>query len=268
MKRFWVKFEWDKWRNDPDLKRCSKETRGFWIDCIAEMEDQAERTQQPVYQLVGTLDQLQRIVAATAGETERSVNELERENAAWIIREGEIVKVVSRRLLRAANLTEYNRLKKRESRAKAAVNAASNDPSKKEIREERLEEEKDKESAAPIEQHPAVLLYEEKFQVKVSPAFANEIEETVGLDLGGWMVVLKDKIGYADATLEERKKISRWILKAYREFKTAGNQLVGGNNGTNRQNSNGNRKSSTERIEEYREVAANYPSEAELRDQR
>ncbi len=128
MPNYWFKFEWDGWRNDPQLRRCCKETKGFWIDCIAAMEELG------TYFLEGTPEDICRDVVATRQEFDRSISELFRTNAATIYISSlknseisvknlqkidanhEIVKIVSRRLLKKANLTEYNRLKKRESR--------------------------------------------------------------------------------------------------------------------------------------------------------
>jgi uncharacterized protein YdaU (DUF1376 family) len=107
-----------------------------------------------------------------------------------------------------------------------------------------------------IPNHPAVLLYEEKFHVKVSPAFAREIGETVGTDLGGWMVVLKDKIGYADGPPAERRKVSRWILNAYRERKNE--------NGTTKPGKLQRSDTAAQRIADQAERISQYPTEAEL----
>ncbi len=64
--------------------------------------------------------------------------------------------------------------------------------------------------------HPAVVLYTDKFGLNISRAFAKEIADTVK-DLSAWSGLITDKIGYADGTLDERKRISRWFMGAYRE---------------------------------------------------
>lgn len=140
MSRFWSKFEFRQWRDDKELKRCCKETRGFWIDCIVEMED------QETYFLEGTPDELCRVLNSTRKEFDRSVAELERTNAASVTKNQGLVKIVSRRLLKVANLREYNRLKQREHRRQETVKPASNAPSKElEIKTLREEEFKKKE---------------------------------------------------------------------------------------------------------------------------
>lgn len=124
MANFWFKFEWDAWRNDRQLRRCSKEARGFWIDCIAAMEELG------TYFLEGTPDEICREVVADRGEFDRSIAELSRHEAATVEKSQGVVKIISRRLLKKANLTEYNRLKQREHRGQLVVNDESNEPSK------------------------------------------------------------------------------------------------------------------------------------------
>jgi hypothetical protein len=127
----WFKFEWNAWRNDPQLRRCSKETRGFWVDAIAVMEE------LDTYFIEGTVDELCRDLVCTEGEFTRSIAELVRTNAATVVKNQDSVKIISRRILKAHNLTEYNRLKKQEERDKKAVKAMSNDSSKNRVLEKK-----------------------------------------------------------------------------------------------------------------------------------
>lgn len=124
MANFWFKFEWDAWRNDKQLRRCSKETRGFWIDCIALMEE------QQTFFIQGTPAEICRDVVAERGEFDRSIAELTRTGAATVEKCQEVVKLVSRRLLKKLNLTEYNRLKQQESRAGIVSRSGQDPPSK------------------------------------------------------------------------------------------------------------------------------------------
>jgi len=121
---FWFKFEWDAWRNDKQLRRCLKETRGFWIDCIALMEE------QQTFFIEGTPAEICRDVVAERGEFDRSIAELNRTGAATVEKCQEVVKLVSRRMLKKLNLTEYNRLKQQESRAGIASRSGQDPPSK------------------------------------------------------------------------------------------------------------------------------------------
>lgn len=124
MANFWFKFEWDAWRDDRQLRRCSKETRGFWIDCIAEME------KHNTYFLEGTPDEIGRDVGANQGEVDRSLAELTRTGAANITEYQGVVKIMSRRLLKKHDLTEYNRIKQQECRERKVSSECQDLPSK------------------------------------------------------------------------------------------------------------------------------------------
>lgn len=155
MPNFWFKFEWGDWRNDRQLRRCSKETRGFWIDCIAAMEEQS------TFFLEGTPEEICREVVADRGEFDRSLAELSRHGAATIEKRQETVKIISRRLLRKISITEYNRLKKRESRAGHVSNKSQEIPSLKDLELKNLrtlEEEKEDTDPAGEKPQPKIML--------------------------------------------------------------------------------------------------------------
>lgn len=142
MANFWFKFEWDVWRGDRQLRRCSKETRGFWIDSIAEMEA------QETYYLEGTPLELCRDLNSTFDEFERSIAELDRTGAATIEKNQTVVKILSRRLLRKINLTEYNRLKQQERRQRLVSNGGQDTLSKIQSSESlRVQEESSKQDS-------------------------------------------------------------------------------------------------------------------------
>lgn len=68
----------------------------------------------------------------------------------------------------------------------------------------------------PVHEHPAVQVYQEKFGVNVSNAFAKEIVENVH-DLGLWTRLISEKIAFAAGDMQERQRIAKWFLKAYFE---------------------------------------------------
>lgn len=140
-KNFWFKFEFAAWRNDLALRRCSLETRGFWLECICLMED-AE-----VCELEGTPAELANLIGCSKAVFNRCVAELDVTNAASVSKSQGFVKIVSRRKLKAVSVKEYNRLKQRESRERRNVKAVSNDSSKdieiKSLRAKREEQEKE-----------------------------------------------------------------------------------------------------------------------------
>lgn len=67
-----------------------------------------------------------------------------------------------------------------------------------------------------VHEHPAVVIYQEKFGVNVSNAFAKEVAEHVK-DLNIWTLLITKKIAFAAGPLAERQKIARWFLTAYFE---------------------------------------------------
>lgn len=129
---FWFKFEWAKWLGDRELGRCTFETKGFWIQSIALMEE------ADTWFLEGTIEQIANLLGCSDRIAKRCVEDLETNNAAKISRSKvkkngknqDFVKVESRRLLKKHNLREYNKLKKREERENKAVKKKSNESSK------------------------------------------------------------------------------------------------------------------------------------------
>lgn len=68
----------------------------------------------------------------------------------------------------------------------------------------------------PLFENPLVVLYEEKFGVKISTAFAKEIHAKVK-DAGLWDRLISEKISFASGTVAERQRIAKWFLAAYLE---------------------------------------------------
>ncbi|MFN6965150.1 MAG: hypothetical protein ACK4S4_15500, partial [Pyrinomonadaceae bacterium] len=71
-KDWWFKFEIPAWRNSPELRRCSLETKGFWIECIAIMRDLG------VPQIKGSVEEIARSVGCFPDEAARCIEELKR----------------------------------------------------------------------------------------------------------------------------------------------------------------------------------------------
>ena len=64
--------------------------------------------------------------------------------------------------------------------------------------------------------HPAVLLFESKFLFTPTQAFAREVASRVS-DLTVWDALIADKIDYAAKPINERRRITGWLLSAYAE---------------------------------------------------
>jgi hypothetical protein len=186
----WFKFDWNAWRHDPQLRRCSKETRGFWVDVISVMEE------QDTYFIEGTPEELCRDIVCSEGEFDRSIAELERTKAASIQKGQGFVKIISRRILKARNLTEYNKLKKQEERDRKAVNVMSSDSSKNRVLEkkEKKEEEELRELTEPAREaasspsdirkaHPAIVAIQDLTQRYPPKEIWDEIIDQLGTDI-------------------------------------------------------------------------------------
>lgn len=121
---FWFKFEWDDWLNDRDLGRCSLETQGFWIRSLCLMYEAG------TYFLEGRASALASLIGCDIRKFNKCIDELLLENAAEITKSQGNVNILSRRLFKAANLREYNKLMKRKERERKNVKPRSNDSSK------------------------------------------------------------------------------------------------------------------------------------------
>lgn len=275
---WWFKFEWARWLGARDLHRCSLETRGFWIECIALMEE-AE-----TWFLEGTMAELANLIGCSPVIVKRSVDDLERNNAAEIMRtkvqknakSQEIVKIVSRHILKRVNLKEYNKLAKRKERQRKNVKPMSSFPSKElEIKSLRVLEKKsitnvenkkrEEGNLTPFEpdrfSHPAVVVFEEIFGFKTGSHFATAVAQKVK-NLDAWKTLLDNKRAFADKPLPERKRVCNWILDEYDKRITENQNAAHRNTGIAGQA--GTRATSTDRLEQYGSVIDQYPTEADL----
>jgi hypothetical protein len=222
-KNWWFKFDFRVWRTDSALRRCSVETRGFWLEVLCIMHE----TDEPV--LTGSFEELARLIGCESSDVVRCVNELKRTGTADVTLGNGFVTLMSRRLKRELSDREQTRLRVQRHRGNAVVTEVKRDRVISKSKSKKKEEEEEGDETPPLpsqsldlemEQspfdHPAVVLYTEKFGLNISRAFAKEIAETVK-DLSAWSGLITDKIGYADGTLDERKRISRWFMGAYRE---------------------------------------------------
>lgn len=268
----WFKFDWDAYQQDSKRRRCSLETRGFWDELFVEME------KTDTYFIEGTIQEIANTAVCSTAQARRCIGELERTNAATIIKNQDLVKVISRRLLKRHNLREYNRLKQQEHRDKERVKRLSIAPSKnKSIREERGEEKKEElrgETASPRAPEPNTKPTDQR---KVHPAIIgiwkvtgkyppkelwDEIIDTMGDEI--------DETALKKCWVKWRVKGFKptnfaWALEWYRDGIPTEN-----GNGTNRQHNsnNPNKPTSASRLRDTADVLSQYPTEAELRDRK
>lgn len=149
---WWFRFEIAAWRNSPELRRCSLETRGFWIDCIAIMRD------TETAMISGTFEDFARIVGCFPNEAERCINELKRNKTADVTQKNENVTLKSRKYERELKAKKQTRLRVQKFRSNADVTQKKRDrviskSKEKEIREDNSKElSKEGEAQAPARQ--------------------------------------------------------------------------------------------------------------------
>jgi hypothetical protein len=93
----WFKFWPSDWRGDEKLRVCILASRGLWIECLALMHKADPYGHLLVNGAAPTLQELGKLVAATAGETSRMLDELKAKGVCSITESGVIF---SRRMVR------------------------------------------------------------------------------------------------------------------------------------------------------------------------
>lgn len=132
---WWFKFDFRRWRTDTDLRECSLETRGFWLEVLCVMYEKGD------YQVTTTIDRWARLIGCTTNEVTRCFRELSDTKTADVTFGNGEVTVLSRRLKRELTSKENNRLRVQKHRGNANVTPMSQDrviSNKKEVREEHI----------------------------------------------------------------------------------------------------------------------------------
>jgi hypothetical protein len=256
---YWFKFEWAKWRNDPQLRRCSKETRGFWIDCIAAMEE------LDTYKLEGTPDELCRELFCTRKEFDRSIAELGASGAATITKSRTRVTIVSRKILKEVSVTEYNKLRKRKSRGHTVVTPQEQTVSKdiEDLEDSSYEESKEtyitggEVGSWEWPMQPFVEAFPEYLSDRITPTMIGFIESNVlpGDEEAWRRTIEKYQMNFKpELNRYLPDKISN-VIDVFRKYKAEGEQVKNGSS-----KSNNRSKSDPEKIAESAEFYANYES--------
>lgn len=116
------------------LRRCSLETRGFWLEMLCAMYE------QDVFRITGTYEELGQLASCSEAIAARSCVELKAKNVADVTLGNGSVTLLSRRLKRELTSKENTRLRVQRHRGNADVTVQSKSKSnKKEIREEHTE---------------------------------------------------------------------------------------------------------------------------------
>jgi hypothetical protein len=93
----WFKFWPSDWLGDEKLRVCSLAARGLWVECLALMHKAEPYGHLLVNGAAPTLQELGKLVAATAGETSRMLDELKTKGVYSVTEAGVIF---SRRMVR------------------------------------------------------------------------------------------------------------------------------------------------------------------------
>lgn len=149
-KNWWFKLDFKVWRTDSCLRRCSLETRGFWLECLCVMNE------TDTYEITGTLSELARLLGCESSEVMRCATELKQTKTADVTLGNGSVTLLSRRLKRELNIREQTRLRVQKLRCNADVTLQSN---KQEVISKK-KEEKEERKDGDAEPSPSIQLFE------------------------------------------------------------------------------------------------------------
>lgn len=120
-KNWWFKFDFRVWRTDTALRRCSLETRAFWLECLCVMHETEE------YEVSGTYDELARLIGCDADAIGRCAVELQRTKTADVTLGNGFVTLLSRRMKRELSDRKQTRLRVQRHRGNAGVTQVKRD---------------------------------------------------------------------------------------------------------------------------------------------
>jgi hypothetical protein len=252
---WWFKFEFGKWRGDSALRRCSLETKGFWIECIAAMREAGTA------HFTGTYDEIARLIGCFPEEAGRCLVELKRTGTADVTLGNGDVTVKSRYIDRELKAKELTRLRVARHRAEGECNADVTIQSKSKSKEQEKEEEKREEPATPDvakrdKPGPKVFLPSDFAITDEMRAWAAREVPRIDIDKH-----LEEFVNFwrEIASRNNRRTLRGWVSTWQNRMKEV--QQKNGNGS----NQNGNTKSSTnDRLRQTFELAEQYPDEADI----
>lgn len=134
-KKWWFPLDFRVWRTDSRLRRCSLETRGFWLECLCAMHEEG------AFEITGTLEEVGWLIGCAPEIVARCAVELQRTKAADVTLGNGSVTLLSRRLQRDLNGREQTRLRVRKHRSNADVTIHNNSNSNNNNKNKREEAE-------------------------------------------------------------------------------------------------------------------------------
>jgi len=143
---WWFKFEFNIWRTDSSLRRCSLETRAFWLECLCVMHE------TDTYFVEGSVEELGWLIGCSTEIVAKCSVELQRTKTADVTLGNGSVTLLSRRLKRGLSDREQTRLRVQRHRGNANVTRQSKSKSKskeKEVKNKKEKREETPQAASP-----------------------------------------------------------------------------------------------------------------------
>lgn len=172
VKKWWFQFDFRVWRTDSDLRRCSLETRAFWLEVLCIMHETDD------YELHGSFSEIARLIGCETAEAARCVTELSRTNTADVTISHDDVTVISRRLQRELKAKKDGRLRKRRQRERDNVTPLSHDIVISKSKSNKKEEEEREGTAIAVthfSDSESVALYREFFPNASLPPYLEDL---------------------------------------------------------------------------------------------
>lgn len=262
---WWFKFDILRWRNAPELRKCSLSTRGFWLECIAIMHHSGTAN------LTESIEDLALLVGCSEAEAEKCIEELKRTKTADVTLRNKSVTVKSRKYAKELKAKELTKLRVRKHRKTKDVTPEKRvrDISKKlEVKEEDKEgvpPPADKPDDTPVDHrrnHPAIVALHAVSGIYPPREIWDELIDQLGFEIDA----VKLKNCYTKWRARGFNKTNYdWAVDWYLN----GIPAQGKFNGTTKRNqgTSQSRETTTDRLAATADIISKYPTEAELRAQ-
>lgn len=251
-KKWWFPFDFRVWRTDSRLRRCSLETRGFWLECLCAMHEEG------AFEITGTLEEVGWLIGCAPEVVARCAAELQRTKAADVTLGNGNVTLLSRRLQRDLNDREQTRLRVRKHRSNTDVTIHNNSNSKNKKKKEYMSQATNTHTAADWG-FPMQPLIDAFPNVEFTPAMAGFIEGRVTpADAEAWSKTIEIyRMNYDPLKRQYLPTKTANLLSVFDSQKT---ELEKKKNGA----TYNTKPSALDTIRSYEHIINEFPTEAEL----
>lgn len=132
----WMQFWVGDWISDPDVGAAEPATRGIWFDLLCHMH------LKTTYELKGTVEQLARRGRCSPDAMKSCIADMEYHDIADISRDGEFVRIISRRLSREAEKRNGAKARKKTQRDRSVTPDVTPEIGESHTSEKRREEQR------------------------------------------------------------------------------------------------------------------------------